>query len=146
MYFTFTTHGLFLASAILGTLVLGHSLGRRQTWATLLLYAVPVVLAVSVSDLGLALLSTTWPEAALDGGPGDRLRFAVVFLVVLFPCEIVHQLAMTTLVDRRVAADETARASAAEDEDEQTDHDALAGKRPPTDPRSVSDTGVQDAE
>ena len=45
MYFTLGTHGALVAGAILGTLVLGHSLGRRQTWAALLLYLVPVALA-----------------------------------------------------------------------------------------------------
>jgi hypothetical protein len=100
MLFAGTTHLAMLATAAVGTVVLGLSMRRLHTWNTVLIWVVPVCVILSATDALLAVLSGPFPAAAMDGGPGDSLRFALCFLALVFPCEIVYQLAINWMADR----------------------------------------------
>jgi hypothetical protein len=83
-----------LIAAFIGTLILGLSMRRQQTWSTILLWVVPVLLILSATDGLLGALSGPFPTLQMDGGRDDSLRFGLCFLVLVFPCEIVYQLAV----------------------------------------------------
>jgi len=61
---------------------------------------VPICLILSATDALLAALSAPFPRFAMDGGEGDRTRFSLCFLLLVFPCEIVYQLAINGIADR----------------------------------------------
>jgi hypothetical protein len=114
MLFAPTTHLAMLATAAAGTVVLGLSMRRLHTWSTVLIWVVPVCLILSATDALLTLVSGPFPSVAMDGGHGDSLRFALCFLVLVFPCEIVYQLLVNWMADRltvRREADDSAPAS-----------------------------------
>ena len=89
-----------LGTAVVGTVVLGLSMRARQTWSTVLIWVVPICLILSATDGLLAALSAPFPTFAMDGGTGDLIRFALCFLLLVFPCEIVYQLAINWIADR----------------------------------------------
>ena len=95
MIFEAATHAGMLAAAFIGTIVLGFSMRRQQTWSTILIWVVPILLILSATDALLGALSAPFPSVQMDGGQGDYLRFGLCFLVLVFPCEIVYQLAVT---------------------------------------------------
>ena len=94
MLFDPGTHAGMLIVAFIGTLVLGWSMRRRHTWSTILIWVVPVLLILSATDVLLGALSGPFPSVQMDGGRGDWLRFSFCFLALVFPCEIVYQLAV----------------------------------------------------
>ncbi len=94
MLFDPGTHAGMLTTAFIGTLILGWSMRRQHTWSTVLIWAVPVLLILSATDMLLDALSGPFPSLQMDGGRGDWLRFGLCFLTLVFPCEIVYQLAV----------------------------------------------------
>jgi len=98
--FSHTAHLAMLGTAVVGTVVLGLSMRLRHTWSTVLIWVVPICLILSVTDGLLAALSTPFPSFAMDGGGGDWMRFTLCFLLLVFPCEIVYQLAVNWIADR----------------------------------------------
>ncbi|HCP47302.1 MAG TPA: hypothetical protein DIU15_14770 [Deltaproteobacteria bacterium] len=91
MLFSPQLHALFIAVAVLGTVILGRSLARKKTWAAFLLWAVPITGALSAADLVLSFLGSRWSHLALDGDKGDLVLFVVVFIMVLIPIELIYQ-------------------------------------------------------
>ena len=82
MLFDPGTHAGMLTTAFIGTLILGWSMRRQHTWSTVLIWAVPVLLILSATDMLLDALSGPFPSLQMEGGRG------------VFPCEIVYQLAV----------------------------------------------------
>jgi hypothetical protein len=93
-------HAILLAVGLLGIGVMALAFRREQIWPAFLLWLVPIVLVLSGADGLLWLLSGPWPAAAMDGGEGDRLRFAVCCLALLPPIELVYQSLVTRLAGR----------------------------------------------
>jgi len=91
MLFGPITHIVLLATAVVGTAILGLTLARQKTWAAVLLWIVPIAAALSTADLVLALAASSWPHLAMDGGEGDWVRFVVAFVMMLIPCELLYQ-------------------------------------------------------
>ena len=100
MLFSATAQLGMIATALLGTLLLGFSMRRRQTWTTLLIWIVPICVILPATDQLLNALSTPFPSLTMDGGLGDSLRFGLCFLALAFPCEIICQLAVSAIADR----------------------------------------------
>ncbi len=112
MLFDASTHVVMLTTAVVGTIVLGMSMRRQQTWSTVLIWVVPICLILSATDALLGVLSGPFPSVRMDGENSDWLRFGFCFLALVFPCEIVCQLAVNWMTDRgtvRVPAREAER-------------------------------------
>jgi len=100
MLFDADTHVALLAIAVIGTLVLGISMRFRHTWSTVLIWVVPICLILSATDALLSMLAGFFPSLRMDGGSGDWLGFVLCFLMLVFPCEIVYQLAINGIAER----------------------------------------------
>ena len=86
MLFDADTHFALLASAVIGTVVLGLSMRWRHTWSTVLIWAVPICLILSATDALLGAPSALhrinnartgidYDDSARDVPPGRcRLR------------------------------------------------------------------------
>ena len=97
MLFTPLVHTVLIAGGLLGTVAMGLGFRKQQTWPAVLLWLVPFALTASFSDLALRALSVGWPAAAMDGGEGDWLRFALASAILLPPVEVLYQRATTVL-------------------------------------------------
>ena len=100
MLFPPLVHAILLAVGFGGILVLVLAFRREQLWPAVLLWLVPIALVLSAADGLLALLAGRWSSLAMDGGEGDRLRFAVCCLLLVPPIEIFYQWTVTSLAGR----------------------------------------------
>ncbi len=100
MLFTPLVHAILLTVGLGGIAVLALAFRRQQLWPAILLWLVPIALVASAADGLLALLALRWEGLAMDGGAGDRMRFAICCLLLLPPIELFYQRTVTSLAGR----------------------------------------------